>query len=112
MGMIFLFSSIPSSELPEFDWADWVIKKGGHALGYGLLAVSYWYAFGMKARHLWLAWVLSVAYAFSDEFHQSFVPGRHPSVTDVAIDASGAALVLLLVSMISKRKKPADSAGH
>jgi VanZ family protein len=32
---------------------------------------------------------LSSFYAVSDEFHQSFVPGRSPSIQDVLIDIVG-----------------------
>jgi len=41
MSVIFWFSSQPSSNLPNFDWADKAIKKGGHMFGYALLAWSY-----------------------------------------------------------------------
>jgi VanZ family protein len=36
--------------------------------------------------------VLCTLYGVSDEFHQSLVPGRDPSVWDVAKDLGGAAL--------------------
>ena len=41
MAAIFAFSSIPSVELPNFGLLDYLVKKGAHALGYGLLALSY-----------------------------------------------------------------------
>ena len=41
MAVIFAFSSTPSNKLPNFNWADLIVKKGGHALGYGLLALPY-----------------------------------------------------------------------
>ena len=49
-------------------------------------------------RHcaLW-AWALAFLYAASDEWHQSFVPSRGSSFHDVLIDATGAALGLLLL---------------
>ena len=34
--------------------------------------------------------VLALVYAVSDEFHQSFVPERHPSAADLLADALGA----------------------
>jgi VanZ family protein len=52
-------------------------------LGYALLAVLYWRALDLKAETRWVAWLLALAYAVTDEFHQSFVPGRHPSPWDV-----------------------------
>ena len=94
---IFTFSSIPSSGMPSFDWADFIIKKSAHMLGYALLALSYLRAFDGDIRKWKLIWLLAVLYAASDEFHQSFVPGRGPSVIDVGIDAIGAALGLLWI---------------
>lgn len=44
--------------------------------------------------------VLAALYAMTDEFHQSLVPGRGPLVTDVLIDASGAALGALVMALI------------
>jgi len=98
MMIIFIFSSQPSYELPNFDWADTIIKKGAHVIGYTLLTLSYWYAFRMRENKGWLAWLLAVLYALTDEFHQSFVPGRHSSIWDVLIfDNFGAMISLWFV---------------
>jgi len=111
MAAIFGFSSIPSEEMPNFGLLDLIVKKGGHALGYGLLALTY-----LRGLHwvkqdkskfvqtLWMAWALAVMYSATDEFHQSFVPGRHAVVTDVMIDAAGAALMLFLVNKYFRHK--------
>jgi VanZ family protein len=40
------------------------------------------------------ALLFSALYASSDEYHQSYVPGRHPAVTDVMIDTTGSAIGL------------------
>lgn len=107
MVVIFVFSSQPSDRLPDFDWADRIVKKGGHMLGYGLLALSYWYAFGWVERRRWLAWLMAVVFAATDELHQSFVPGRHPSVWDVVIfDNLGALISLWLADRYFKQKRP------
>ncbi len=42
------------------------------------------------------AFLLGVVYAASDEVHQHFVPGRHATPVDVAIDAVGVALGVAL----------------
>jgi len=95
MATIFGFSSIPSTAMPIFGTWDTLVKKGGHVIGYGLLAVSYWYGLGFKKQHWLMAFLLAVVYALSDELHQSFVPGRHPSLVDaLVIDAGGAAIGL------------------
>ena len=44
--------------------------------------------------------VIGILYAISDEFHQSFSPGRTPKVTDVYIDTLGIILGVLLVILI------------
>ncbi len=50
--------------------------------------------------------ILVLLYALADEFHQSFVPGRHPSLVDaLVIDAAGAALALFLAWRVRKKKK-------
>ena len=70
-----------------------VKMKGAHMLGYALLALSFWFTWGFDRRRWVLALVLAVLYALTDEFHQSFVPGRHPSLVDaLVIDGAGAGL--------------------
>ena len=113
MLVIFVFSSQPSDNLPDFDWADRIVKKGGHIAGYGLLALSYWYAFAWVGNRRWLAWLLAVLYACTDEFHQSFTHGRFPSVLDVLIfDNLGALISLWLADIYIKRKTTSKSPGR
>jgi len=95
MAIIFIASSTQSSELPYYGRFDWFIKKGGHVVGYGLLSIAYWYGFNFDFKKGWVALVLDVLYAASDELHQSFVPGRGATVIDVIFfDAVGAVLGL------------------
>jgi VanZ family protein len=95
MLVIFIFSSQSGDSLPDFlDW-DYAIKKLGHATGYGLLALSYFHYFKYDKKRYWLAWLLAVIFSATDEFHQSFVPGRHASAVDVLVfDNLGAACAL------------------
>ncbi len=99
MLAIFAFSSIPSDSMPSFDWADLLVKKGGHALGYGLLALAYLYAFQLDTSKWKTAWLLAFLYAMSDEFHQSFVAGRYASWGDVIIDSLGAIIALKFLAL-------------
>ena len=108
MLIIFVFSAQPSSELPNFDGADRIVKKGGHMAGYALLAISYWRALGFHPGKRWVAWCFAILYAVTDEFHQSFVPGRHPSLFDVLVyDNLGAFVSLGLVHLFIKQRQPA-----
>jgi VanZ family protein len=105
MLAIFAASATPSVKLPNYGFWDTLVKKGGHATGYGLLAGAYWYGLGFDPKKGWLAWVLAVLYAASDEFHQSFTPGRNPSLVDVlCFDGGGAALALTALNLFFKRQ--------
>lgn len=55
-------------------------------------------SYGLKSSpRLWGAVLaLTIGYALTDEFHQSFVPGRDPSWVDVGLDSLGAAIGLLV----------------
>jgi len=105
MAAIFAFSSIPSTEMPNFSWADVVVKKSGHIVVYSLLALAFWHGFGWRRERLWQAWLLSFTYAILDEFHQSFVPGRNAWWVDVAIDSIAAALALWIAAYWRTRQK-------
>ena len=95
MLAIFAFSSQPGDDFPNFLGWDYVIKKSGHAIGYGLLVLSYFHLLKYDKKQVWLAWFLALIFSATDEFHQSFVPGRHASVFDVLIfDNFGAAFAL------------------
>ncbi|MBK8420135.1 VanZ family protein [Candidatus Villigracilis saccharophilus] len=99
MIVIFVISSQSGNDLPSFRNWDYAIKKAGHALGYGLLALSYFHYLKYNARRYWLALSLALAYAITDEFHQSFVSGRHASIFDVVIfDGLGAFAALWIFS--------------
>lgn len=79
-----------------------------HFMAYAVLclAVIYGFSGGLKnlwlgeiqIRHLFLAFLLAAVYGLTDEFHQSFVPGRNPSWSDVAADSLGAIAASVLVA--------------
>jgi VanZ family protein len=99
MLLIFAASAAPSDDLPSFGILDMLIYKGGHMLGYALLAIAFLHGLAggksMRRGHIILSLLLTVAYAASDELHQTFTAGRNPSPVDVLIDAAGAALGLM-----------------
>ena len=119
MAAIFTFSSIPSEDMPSFGGFDFSIKKFGHAFGYALLALAYQRGLKHtvqvqgssissilhKYRSL-VAWFLAILFAVTDEFHQSFVPGRNPSIWDILLfDNGGAILGLLINNLLAKKVK-------
>jgi VanZ family protein len=95
MAAIFAVSGTPGADLPQFGSFDYILKKTGHAVAYAFLALLFRRALGWQIRQVGWAWLASVLYALADEFHQSFVPGRHPSFVDVFMfDGMGAAVAL------------------
>jgi VanZ family protein len=106
MTIIFLFSNTPESNLPNFGLFDVIVKKGSHIVVYGLLAVAYWFGLQFDRRRWWIALLYVILYAMTDEFHQSFIPGRHPSWVDVlAFDGGGATLGVILASRMWVKRK-------
>ncbi len=110
MVLIFGASSLPSKDIPSFGVWDTLAKKGGHALGYALLGAAYLRSLTAERRLRWplaaLALAAAVLYAATDEFHQSFVSGRHPSVVDVLIDTGGATVGIAAWVFIRTRARP------
>ena len=96
MALIFFLSSQPQLPSAPDPWADLIFKKGAHFTVYAVLAVLFRRALP-PSRWIWAqSWMFTVLYAASDEWHQSFVPGRHPQLTDVLIDLCGATTGLLI----------------
>jgi VanZ family protein len=100
MVLIFLISSIPMKIYPPSTkpWKptwDFVFKKGGHLLGYALLGMTVQHGLGMRG---WKFFIITLGFSFifamTDEFHQSFIPGRSAKWSDVGIDLIGAAIGL------------------
>ena len=58
-----------------------------------------------------LGLVFTVIYAMTDEYHQSFVPGRAMMARDVLIDTLGALLGVFIVLMVLRRQKRKNKAG-
>ncbi len=97
MGVIFFVSQQPSNDLPSFGLWDLAVKKTGHFLAYaGLALLALRAVWGGKRPYL-TATILVLLYALTDEFHQTFIPGRNGTLVDVAIDMSGALTCLWLV---------------
>jgi hypothetical protein len=101
MALIFGLSATPdlSSGLGPLDlW----LRKGAHMAIYAAL----WLAL-MRAtdwRRPFAATVVALVYAGTDEFHQTFVGGRHGTPVDVAIDGVGCSVAALAWWLTSRRR--------
>lgn len=107
---IFTVSSFTVGTSSEFYWKDFIIKKTAHVIEYGILATLIYRGLINSNVSVKKAMLYSVLLAFlygaTDEFHQSFTPGRGPKFTDVLIDTFGASLFIYgFVPNISKFPK-------
>jgi VanZ family protein len=97
MGMIFYLSHQPGnfSCLPKFIGVDKLL----HVIAYGSLAATMLYGLDPMTKSSSTALTavgvvfFCILYGISDEYHQSFIPGRSVSAWDVAADGLGAFLV-------------------
>ncbi len=83
-------------------WAHYAVRKGGHVFEYAVMAWLLVHALNTLCGRWWswrqvgYAFGFTVLFAITDETHQLFVASRGASVTDVGIDAVGAAAGLAL----------------
>jgi VanZ family protein len=97
MGVIFFASHQPAIDLPHFGPWDFAFKKTGHFLGYAGLALLALRAVLDWKRPYLTAFAIVFLFSISDEFHQTFIPGRNGTVVDVTVDMSGALICLWLL---------------
>ena len=104
-GLIFFFSSLPQLPLAPKTWQDFLIKKTAHMVEFGVLYLLVFRAFRFSSsrKNFWLSLLFTCFYALSDEYHQRFVPGRHPSLRDVGFDTLGALLASRLPFPLTKK---------
>ena len=91
MGVIFFFSAQPDLGTGLGVW-DTILRKAAHMAEYGVLWFL-WYR-ALERHTPWPAAAITLAYAITDEYHQSFVEGRHGTPVDVLIDAAGIAIAI------------------
>jgi VanZ family protein len=86
---------IPTWSADDIEGLHLLLRKLGHLSEYfvfALLIMRVLHAQAEKAlgvSHLFLATVLVVFHAISDELHQAFVPSRSSSAVDILIDVCG-----------------------
>jgi VanZ family protein len=110
--LIFLFSAQPSLGTGWGIW-DFVLRKMAHMGEFAVLFMLVRHVVRMHGAAGRISMVSGVAialmYAVSDEYHQSFVPGRTASVRDVLFDLAGILIGIALVVIIKKRAGTATS---
>jgi VanZ family protein len=107
MAGIFALSHQPKlPELPSLSGQ--LTSILGHLVAYFVLAVLAWWATGAfdltSRQRVGVALAVAVLYGLSDEWHQSFIPGRSPDWRDVLTDAIGAACGLWVVTRLARTR--------
>ena len=92
------------------------LRKTGHVLGYGVLALlllrgwraTLGYLRAWQSRTALLAWIGTAFVASMDEWHQSFIPSRTGTVKDVILDSIAGFVFLLIAYFWLRRTAPAE----
>ena len=115
MGLIVYLSSLsqpPETLMEVIDWGP--IDKVFHLVEFTILGVLLARALSYSLRRIlptstWIiAFGIAVLFGVSDEWHQSFVIGRHSTVSDLIVDIIGSALGVGIVYLRVKRKETRD----
>lgn len=89
MAGIFALSSLPSSVIADLGLPASLGNLAHVPLFAGLACVTLWALVGPPLRSALLAAFACLVFAATDEWHQSFTPGRVPEVADLFADAAG-----------------------
>ena len=101
MGLIFYLSSLSGEDLDKqihIKPISWI----GHVFLFAVLAAFLQLAVRGWNVEVTLNWAIAVAifsslFGVSDEYHQSFISGRHASVTDAVIDSISSTVTAILM---------------
>ena len=99
MSLIFFLSSRPDLPSNKIDILDFILKKSAHMIEFGILV--FLLSRSLKFKKPDLSLLMALSYAFTDEIHQLFVPGRGGKLSDVLIDSIG---IIIATQLIKKLK--------
>jgi VanZ family protein len=107
-----LWRLFPHMAFQSIDLTHFFIRKCAHLIEYAILGSLLWRAVPEYKAHPevadWcragIAILVATFYASTDEYHQSFVPSRGPSIHDVVIDACVATVAVIIVCLASRQR--------
>ena len=119
MAIIFVLSAQSGLRVSEDVAVERPLRVTGHLLAYATLATCLLVAISWsrrpRLRHALIAYGITIVYALSDEWHQSFVPDRTGRLDDVVTDAIGAlvglALAWVVLTVAASRRQRSPQAG-
>lgn len=114
MIVIFCFSAHPHSDVVTkqiFHDLNYCARKLAHMSEFGFLYFLCFRAVSMSQtdgnhpiRVDLVAFLICILYAISDEWHQSFVPGRSAQITDVLIDGIGIMITFSILHLPGRHR--------
>jgi VanZ family protein len=87
-AVIFVMSSLPGADFSTNDGQNFAIRKVLHVLEFATLFLTFYRA----TKKLSISVILTVLFAITDEWHQTYIPGRTGKLQDIFIDSIGAGL--------------------
>ena len=90
-----------------------LVRKSGHFMGYGFIGLAWlraWWLTLPRSRFrvdAFLAVVGTALIASCDEWHQTYLPNRTGTPWDVALDSTGAVVLLLIAYVVLRIFRPA-----
>jgi VanZ family protein len=88
---------------PTFEIAHFLVRKLAHCTEYGMFALFLYHSFTFRQPESWntrsavSAVIVAGLFSLTDEYHQSFVPGRTASIKDCGFDTFGALVAMVLL---------------
>ncbi len=108
MGMIFYLSSIGHYPVNLSREGYQLVSSIVHLILYialaGLWFLAFYYNGLGKRKALIIAFLISIVYGVTDEWHQSFVVGREAHLSDWLLDFFGSIIGVLIGSLKNKLK--------
>lgn len=100
MSLIYFLSSFHKLQASPVGWQDFVTRKFAHLTEYFILCFLFYRGLRNTTKislgqSLILSLILTILYALTDEYHQTFVSGRTGKALDIGIDSLGAFLGLI-----------------
>ena len=104
---------LPRVDLDQLQFLNYLVRKSAHLteyfiLGWLLLLAIRGPEHGWKLRWALLALLIAAGYSATDEWHQSFVPGRNSSAWDSLLDTTGAATAQVDTWVAFRRQRQSD----
>jgi VanZ family protein len=99
-ALIYHLSSLPSLRSDFPDAWDTLFRKLAHITEFTVLTFLFFRASAVhfsKKHSIFYAVLFTLVFAFTDEYHQSFVYGRNGNLFDIIIDSLGIFLAFYLI---------------